>query len=555
MPPSRCQLTPRTAAALVLCAALAGPVARAPAAEPGPPLAAEWKRAQALWRPGDLYALSAGHAAWRALADRPDSAGTEEGRTARARLYAADVRYRRALTLIESEQPGAQDELRAGKRLAPMDPALYLPLARACRARFEDFPAIQYYRSFLSLLPHAPEAEAARTELRELETEHPEVLDTAPPLREPGLFGAAQRWEQDARRAPAALLGLGVALGLGLAALTRALLDRRLRQARSLRALVARHPELHPALAYLLGRLRHELLKHRVGAAQDLLAAPAGDVPLTAPQRAFLRTRLGDAAPGGGPALLDDWAAHLRGLRRTLGPEFDLGQTDPGFRAAERALRVLSRPGSFARQPATGFFARRQAAALRRAARTLRRFDAELATVLSQLSRTTIDRALLEEALRAVRGEATAGAVPLDELTLSLPHDEAPIVVEVYRTDLLLVLKNVLRNAIAAVGRGPVPRRVRLDVAVTLLPTGEEAVRLRVHDTSPEPLTTERLYAHEKDPGSRTRGLGLVTAALGLYSGAIAVEPGAPGFAKCVVVQLFRALDTDAAALETQESP
>ena len=99
-----------------------------------------------------------------------------------------------------------------------------------------------------------------------------------------------------------------------------------------------------------------------------------------------------------------------------------------------------------------------------------------------------------------------------------------------------------------AVGRSPAPRQVALDVELTLLPTGEEIVRLRVHDTSPEPLTTEQIYQSLDPHDPRIQhGLGLVTAALHLYNGAITIEPGRPGFRKAVVVQLFRAQATPAA--------
>ena len=89
------------------------------------------------------------------------------------------------------------------------------------------------------------------------------------------------------------------------------------------------------------------------------------------------------------------------------------------------------------------------------------------------------------------------------------------------------------------------PHLIALDVELALLPTGEEIVRLRVHDTSPESLTTEQIYQSLDPHDPRIQhGLGLVTAALHLYNGAITVEPGRPGFAKAVVVQLFRALAT-----------
>jgi hypothetical protein len=86
-----------------------------------------------------------------------------------------------------------------------------------------------------------------------------------------------------------------------------------------------------------------------------------------------------------------------------------------------------------------------------------------------------------------------------------------------------------------------------------------------VLDSSPEPLTTAEVYAQLGAPGERAqRGLGLVTAALGLYNGSITVEgatelaahlpdpAAAAGVVKAVTVHLFRALsaqdeDADAA--------
>jgi C4-dicarboxylate-specific signal transduction histidine kinase len=124
--------------------------------------------------------------------------------------------------------------------------------------------------------------------------------------------------------------------------------------------------------------------------------------------------------------------------------------------------------------------------------------------------------------------------VKLDGVALDAP-DPGPFV-EVFRVDLVLVLKNVLRNAVLAVGRAEAPRRVAIEVRVELLPTGEENVALRVLDSSPEVLTTEAIAERRVD-----RGLGLVTAALTRYDGAILVEDASPPYRKAVCVRFFRA--------------
>ena len=53
-------------------------------------------------------------------------------------------------------------------------------------------------------------------------------------------------------------------------------------------------------------------------------------------------------------------------------------------------------------------------------------------------------------------------------------------------------------------------------------------------------FSTTDLYARKMD-----RGLGLVTAALARYDGAILVEDGGEGFAKSVTLRFFRAYGED----------
>jgi signal transduction histidine kinase len=465
--------------------------------------------------------LSAGYAAWASL-DR----SSRQGQEAAERLAQAAQHYQQALHLIENGQPGARQELVRGKAVAPMDPALFLPLARACRQKDNTFQAVQYYRGYLNGAPIEPDATAARQELSELVIELGEV--SIGPSPAPPASGLA-------RVPPAALLFIGTALGVLLAAALAGVLgfEQRRRRGRSLGRLAEAYPELQPALAYLIGRLRHELLKHRIGAAADVAQALAAGQS-TAELRVFLHKKL-----YGGERLDEAWRGYLHSFRRALGPEFDLSRSDGAFAAAQRAIRQL--------QTLELPLLRGERAAVRKlvtAHAELQKFDRGLAALVSRLQRTPLDAELIHQAVKAVRSEHLAGQVVLDVVEVSGPSEE--VFVAVYRTDLLLILKNLLRNAILAASRAPPPRQIAVDVLLELLPTGEEMVRLRVHDSSPETLTPEQIYrSGDADPGGEQHGLGLVTAALGLYSGSIAVGPGLPGYQKCVAVQLFRTLDYD----------
>ncbi len=475
----------------------------------------QWQQAQTAWqrRPN----LAAGY---RAFADIAEA--TPEGREAQQRLTSAAIHYRRAIELIAAGKTGAREELARGKALAPMDPALFLPLARACRARDNSFLAVEYYRSFLADPQNQdPESlRAAQRELTDLSKELGEAYGTPPPPpTTPGWLGRVQTL---------ATLLAGAALGLLLAGALSGYLTAR-RRARSLTELAETYPELQPALAYLIGRLRHELLKHRIGAATDVAQSLATG-PSSAEQRVFLHKRL-----FGGERLDEAWTGYLQSFRRALGPDFDLLRSDRDFRQAQRAIRKL--------QGLELPLLHGERSALRKllaAQSELLRFDRKLSVLVTRLQRTPLDRTLIEQAVLAVRSEPLASQVTLDAVEIEEPGE--PVLVAVYRTDLLLILKNLLRNAILAVGRAAPPRQIAVDMALELLPTGEEVVKLRVHDTSPETLTPEQIYrSGDAAAQSAQHGLSLVTAALSLYSGSISVGSGRSGYQKCVVVQLFRA--------------
>jgi len=524
------------AAVLALVVALAAASCGGPASDAREPdgdatkscttSAAAWQRALALWGERDVRA----YAAWRAV-----DPVSPEGREAQRRLDDADTIYRSVISRLRAGEADAEASLAAlpgALALAPIDPRLYLPLARALRDHQPPdlVRAAKYYLRFLASDPDDAEAEAAVREVRALDLST--APETATSVRATvRAFDAARRSGTLAltpARAegvpPAALVASGIASGLALAAIG-ALLAALLRpRGSSLARASEASPELHPAITYLVGCLRHELLKHRIGAASDALAALVrGEA--TPQQRAFLHGRL-----FGGEPLLAAWEGHLRAFERALGPRVDLRRRDRSFRDAARAIAAIQRlEGPLARDPGAAV------PDLARAHAKLRAFDRELARLAARLVRTRVDEILLREVVSEVQSEYSAGMVALDEVRIHAPSE--PVDVEVFRVDLVLVLKNLVRNAILAVGRDPAPRRLAVDVSVDVEATGEEMVRIHVRDTSPETITADAIRERRAD-----RGLGLVSAALARYDAAISVEPGDGEFAKAVTLRFFRAL-------------
>jgi hypothetical protein len=486
---------------------------------------ARWDMALSRWQESHDPAA---YPEWRDLDER-----TPEGAEAHRRLREADRHYRAGIELVELGDGGARDEFEEAVATAPMDPRLYLPLARAFRGQAELQPsnphlfirAAEYYRKFLVLAPDDPRVPDARRELEELDPSSTQFL-------EPTAVTASASTASEAR----AQLGLATALTSASIALALAALFAILRRrggTKSLGELARDRPELHPAIAYLVATIRHELLKHRIGAVssgvRSLVAGSASTDDRRDAQRAFVAERL-----FGGEPLLLAWESHLGAFERALGPELDVRRRDAAFRDADRAMRAIARL-----EPRIKRGEPRALAALAKHESTLRALDGHLARLVAGLVRTRLDAALLREVLEAVRSEIAAGEVKLDGVAIDAP-DPAPFV-EVFRVDLVLVLKNVVRNAVLAVGRAEPPRRIGIEVQVDLLPTGEENVVLRVLDSSPEVLTTEAIAERRVD-----RGLGLVTAALTRYDGAILVEEASPPYRKAICIRFFRAFDREA---------
>jgi signal transduction histidine kinase len=457
-----------------------------------------WRHAESVWKRGEPTAYQA----WQTLdPERPF------GRQAWTRLRDADVLYRRAVDLVRAGQPNLRETLARALALAPMDPALYLPFARACRDRGSPWRAADFYRKYLARNPDGPDAELARAELSALGGD-PDF----PPDFDPRADGAGTPPDDGS---VGRLRGIGLAGAVFLLLGLLALVIRR-RRTLPLRQMVKERPEAHQTVAYHIGCLRHEFLKHRIGAAGEALDAMAAG-RASEEQRRFLEERLCKGEP-----LLTAWRAHVAAIDRSLGLARSLADSDPLFRGAERALVALGRVVTKTTS----------SRGLAQARVCLQQFDRELGEMAGRLSSCVLDKAFFEDVLVSTRSEWASGKVDLDEIVVGPVPDG--VAVDVYRTDLRIVLKNLFRNAIAALANSAHPRRLAVDVLVDLEATGEEVVRIRVRDSGSSAPST--LAAGVVDV---EHGLGIVRTALLRYDGSLEVHPGEGGYSKAVVVRLF----------------
>ena len=464
-----------------------------------------FETSEALWQARDLNAYQA----FEELDPKHP-----KGKLAHQRLKEANTYYIEGIERLERGEAGARESLGKGVVRAPMNPQLYLRLARACQKRGLPARAAEYYTKFLAIFPDEETSEDARNELKAID---PQLASLADVLSPPPVLPAPPT--------PAWLLvALGIIIGLLVGSFALFAVRYLRQRGVSLKKLVDQSPEFHPAITYLIGSLRHELLKHRIGAAGDALAAISADEH-TNEQLEFLRGRLFDGQP-----LVEAWDAHLDAFRRSLGHRVDL-RRDRAFRSADSAIRsigALSRSGSATEVDLANQKTRK---VIRRAHEVLSDFDRHLADLASGLVRTQVNATLIEDVIASVLSEYEAGSVDLEPIEVSVPQDAN---IEVFQVDLTLILKNIVRNAIMAVAKSPDIKKVRIESHIELEETGEETVRICVLDSSPATLTVENLYDRRSD-----RGLGLVVAAIQRYGGGIEVSDGQGDFLKSVNVSFF----------------
>jgi tetratricopeptide (TPR) repeat protein len=298
-------------------------------------------------------------------------------------------------------------------------------------------------------------------------------------------------------RAVAVLLVLA---GLGFFGLRR---WRRKTLARALRA----QPLLFPALARSIGRIRHDVLKHRTSSLELLAdpATPRGDVA-----RALLEPAPVSADVA---SIYDQVTQEARGLGVQLCP--------------------------LAREPVIGSLA----ADLKKAETLIQRTDdvlPALHTIDERLRGLHLDR--LQDLLRSgPRTVLTAGLLGRwiegasrrgpAATTPGLYLQGAQIAFPLPRATLASIVGNLLRNAVAASDGGSGPAvEVRAEQGRDA--TGRRMVSLLVADACPQPLDVELIESRPPD-----RGLGIVRDATRAWGGEIIVREEAPPFRKSVGVR------------------
>jgi tetratricopeptide (TPR) repeat protein len=327
-----------------------------------------------------------------------------------------------------------------------------------------------------------------------------------------------------ARRIRTARLAAGAG-AVGLLAMPVVIRWRR-RSGAPLQALIDRAPQSWREVARIGSAIRHEVLKHRTSVLPSVAdALEDGD---REPAR-WAAARL--FGPDGALNRLDGYLRELEALGRAHGVRLNLAVRDPVFAPLIRHARRL----------------RRLRRALRRGS-GLRLVD-ELRTIgvglnqdavrglgrlVAGLCVLRVDEALLRAVYQAVREEPGFREQEVPPLAIEVATDEA-LHVRMFRSDLVDVLTNLLRNAVqASIASGG--ERVGLalgveDDEVTAL----DSVVISVCDLAPSKLTTARLRGRYV-----ARGLGLAMDLTNRAGGSIRVAT-ASGWAKALVVRLPRA--------------
>ena len=316
----------------------------------------------------------------------------------------------------------------------------------------------------------------------------------------------------------AAGLALGASFGVVALLATPLWWVRRRRSGVGLDAVLRRDARSFPEVARILAAMRHEVIKHHT----TVLDAVA------------------DALERGddGPA---EWAEERLFGKEGAVPTFYLYLGELEALAERQGLRLNLRHGDAELAPVVdamdalkateGRLARQTPAHLRQLSEALNGHGYRaLGRRVRELCQQGVDADFVREAWRlACRelGDDTPFEVEVDE-------DDGPLVVRVFRQDLLDVLVNVLRNAVQAneaTGGGRVGVRVEVEDDWV---TGLERVVIQVRDDSLLRLDTEQLRGRFLG-----RGLGLAVDRVTQAGGSMHVEE-ADGWAKAVVIRLPR---------------
>jgi predicted Zn-dependent protease len=391
-------------------------------------------------------------------------------------------------------------------------------LARSAEAGRRPGEALDLYRRYRSEAPTGRYAAPAAAAIARLE-------------------GARLRW-----RSALAALALALLLGAGV------LLFRR-RAGQTLEEWLADHPARTHRIRPIVGRLRHEALKHG-----GLLLPDAanrlrneGDTTTRRDAAKHIAARLygaqeGESGTRGLVAEARGAVAELSEIARQDGTRLNLERRDPAFSQIVRGLAALERARPALERLASGAGTDPSA---RVAARLLeegaRRFGlasgAGLERMLDRVSALPVRLDSLQELLARVAVEVDLPAPRLEPLGALADAAADPIPsVRFAPLDWETLWRNLFANAMAA-GRSRVPRAVRLGLSAESRrddATGEARLVLILADDLPATLSVEELRNRPAE-----RGWGVIAEILRRNDGTFDVTPPpARGFTKGIGLDL-----------------
>ena len=504
-----------------------------PAAELSSPAVDEWKVAQAYVRRGDPASLAAALEHLReaerldpTFAPAPELAGGIHEK--RGELSLAQKAYERAiaadptraatferLALLLARQPGgetAADEAWRRAEQAGSSEALFA-LAASAAGKGRRGEALALYRRYLGESPGGVHAEEASRSIEKLESGRRANLGVI-------AFAAA------------ALLIIGSVVGY------------RRFGGRTFEEWIREHPARAREARPIVGRLRHEVVKHGGLLLADAAKRLSEPDPETRRRTAeLLLSRLFGASDARGLiAESSDAFERLRALAREDGVRLNLERKDPRFGPIARGSRILRRlEASLSRIVAGDGGSRRVAGDLDRAASLLRLAGgADISRLVDEASSTRASPRELQEVLDRVCAEKRLGPS-----SPTLEWSGAEITVRVDHADWDTIWRNLFANALDAAGEMPL-RDVRLGIFAQLLRdpvTGTPIARLVLADNVPRSLTAEMIRGRAAD-----RGWGVVADLVRRHEGTTdVVPPPAPPYRKGIALEM-PALEPGAAA-------
>ena len=403
-----------------------------------------------------------------------------------AQEYRVWLRFAAAATELP---PVELTRFESGLRAAKAKVALAsFSLARMAEARKQWPEAEVEVRSFLdNASPDEPRIEQARA----LQARVSRVVE----------HETEERQVRVGRIRAAIALGVLAVLGIFIA---------RWRYRQPLGRALRRQPLLFPALAKAIGRIRHDVLKHRAGALgmlsdpmtdrQDVARALLEPAPASV-EVANIYRQLSQEARGLG--------VHLRALPAE--PVFGPLAAD-----LERAERRLASPQSA------------PLASLWKIDERLRGEHADkLQRLLAAGPRTTIDHNLLSRWIDGVAREPGWAGWVSPRVHTQTDHLAFPLPEQTLRS----IASNLLRNAVEAARHGPTPT-VSVFVEQGRDATGRRMVNLLVGDSAPAALDMETIETRPAD-----RGLGIVRETTRTWGGEVVIREETAPLRKAVGVR------------------